>query len=305
MKILIIGCGIQGLKYLEVFKAFRISVVGICVKNRYKNRSYLIKNYRISKIYFNIKESLTNSEYDAVFVFLPWYSIEKLIPDIIKYSKANIFTEKPIALSTKKINKIVNLSTKYKKKVYVLYNRRYYSNILHLKKLIKKKQILNFNGTIFENKTKFESKNSKKLHSKYKYFMTSHWIDLLMFLFNKIKFEVKKLDANSKVILIKGQNLNGTLTLVNKINDTLKLNFYGKNGKIYKFDTLEKMIKSSNLRKVKETLTFKKQKIIIEENKYKPGLYNLIHYFIKNPKNPKYLPKVNDLAKLYKILKLV
>ena len=70
---------------------------------------------------------------------LPWYLIDKEIIKIIKLSKKKfIFSEKPVCLSENKLVKIIKATKLYKKKLFVLYNRRSYFIFDFIKKLLRK-----------------------------------------------------------------------------------------------------------------------------------------------------------------------
>ena len=73
---------------------------------------------------------------------MPWDVIEKKIFKIIKLTKKPIFVEKPIALSSKKLSQICKISDKFNKKVFVLYNRRYFQSVEFLKNKLKNKKPL-------------------------------------------------------------------------------------------------------------------------------------------------------------------
>ena len=132
-----IGFGNQAQEYANIFKNLNIRISSIYVRNKEKYHN-LQKEYSIDRIDTNLSSCLTECNYDFVMVMLPWNEIEKILPKIIITSKKKfIFVEKPVALSTKKLTKLTKLSRLYKKKVYVLYNRRFYNVFKVVKKFLK------------------------------------------------------------------------------------------------------------------------------------------------------------------------
>ena len=65
------------------------------------------------------------------------------------------------------------------------------------------------------------------------------------------------------------------------------------------------MVRFNNLKKINETVKFKSKIEKKEKSFFKPGLYNLIQSFKRNSQNPKFLPEIEDLTKLYKSLDLI
>ena len=91
----------KGIKKLDI----RISAILVKNELNYVNHK---KNFKIKKIYTDLKLLLKYEKYDFIMVLLPWYSIEKNIQKIIKFSKSKfIFSEKPISLSRNNLQDII------------------------------------------------------------------------------------------------------------------------------------------------------------------------------------------------------
>ncbi len=287
-KPLFIGFGKQALEYARVLKSLNIKINSVCISNLKRNKNNLRK-YEIVHIYQDIRRAISEKKYNCVFIFLPWYLIEKKIIYILKNTNKRIFCEKPIALSLKSLSKINKLSNRYNKKLYILYNRRYYNIHFFLKKKINKNSSIK--AFIPEKINLTLKKIDKKLKGKIKYHLTSHWIDFFTSVTNKKIIKVKK---NKNLYIF---SLSGKKNLI-----TVAPNFPGKitaefksNNYIYRLNSLENL----------QVIDLKKNKIIkkIDEfgyNKFKPGVLNLIKSVISNKKI--LLPETKDLINLYKAL---
>ena len=136
IKPLFIGFGNQALEYARALAYYNINIEAVCVSNLDKNKQKINK-FKIKKKFSSITKALASKSYNCIFVFLPWNLIEKKISGILRKSKTNVFCEKPIALSYSKIIKIKKVSNANNKKLFVLYNRRYYETLNYLKKKLK------------------------------------------------------------------------------------------------------------------------------------------------------------------------
>lgn len=230
-------------------------------------------------------------------VMLPWNVIEKKIFQIIKFSKCKyIFSEKPIALSEEKLIKIIHYVNLRKKKLYVLYNRRSYSIFNYIKKLLKKHKLKKFSMQISEKKQALIKRHTKKMLGNIRYHLTSHWIDLVMWLLNIYKFELKKINKSYQLISIKNHKININYFGNRPIN--MDLEFAGFKLKVL---TLEKLYL---IKKGKRKLILNEYKV----NKFKPGIMlaskNIKRYVSLKKKN-NLIPNINELKNLYQSLNLL
>jgi hypothetical protein len=286
---LFIGFGNQALAYADVFKFLKIKISGVCVKNLNKNISNL-KKYQIQNVFQSIDKSLASNCYNCVFVFLPWDQIEQKIIGIIKKTNKVIFCEKPLALSYKKILEIKRNSNKYNKKLFILYNRRYYNTLNFLEK--KKQLFLKSQILIPEKKKKLIKLFGKTIIGKIKYHYTSHWVDYFNLALGKKINNIKKIKNYYQFFYKNNSNVNFKLTYSEK--KTIIAKFYTQR-KIYKLVTLEKLYVYSKNKK--------RYFIKINENtqnKFKPGILKLVNSILKNKINK--LRKIDSLIFDYKIL---
>ena len=102
---LFIGFGKQAQEYAKVLIKKKIKIQSVCVNDSNKKRSVFNK-YKIKNRYDNIEKAINDKKYNCIFIFLPFNIIEKKILKILRMTNAPIYSEKPLALSYKKINKI-------------------------------------------------------------------------------------------------------------------------------------------------------------------------------------------------------
>lgn len=306
MKAILIGYGTQATEYARIFKKEKIKISAICVNKKISKKAIKFKKkFSVESIFTDIKTCLKSTDYDCVFVFLPWDKIETKIYDVIKYSKKTIFAEKPIALSYKNLHDIVRFKKKYFNKIFVLYTRRYFDNVKILKNLIKKNKLNYFRLSVAENSENLIFKHGEKMRKNFKFMMTSHWIDLLIYLFKKFKFNVMNINENTQYIHIKKNKITGLVSLHKNINDTLNFEcFFDKF--TFKMITFERAYFLKKLIKKNYSLIYQTKKTFLEKkNNFKPGLLNFIKDVKKNKVN-KFnrinLPKIEEIYFLYKIL---
>ena len=284
-----IGFGKQAREYAKVFKKLNINIDSICVRKKNKY-SYDKKFFKIKNIFSNLKE-ISSKKFNFLMVALPWYEIEKKLPRIIQENKTRlIFVEKPVALSKSKLESLIEQKKKYKKKIFVLYNRRFLKTSVYLKKIINKQRPIGFNMRISEREKEIIKLLSKKIKGNIKYHVTSHWIDLVMWLFNLKKFNLKK--KNNIYYLTSGSRFSITIDYLGLHPVLSQIVF--NNQSIY-HHSLEKLY---HYRKGKKFL------IISEDNKYKPGLISLskeIKNIVKGKKKSD-LPRIENLKNLYDVL---
>ncbi len=272
IKPLFIGFGKQAMEYAKVFDNLKIQISAVCVRDLSKDKKKL-DEFKIKNRYDSLISALSSKSYNCIFVFLPWHLIEKKIVLIIKNSKKIIFCEKPLALSYKKLIKIEKVSNEFNKKLYILYNRRYYETLNFLKKNINKKYSNKI--SIPEKKNKVEKLLGKKIIGKIKFHYTSHWIDFFKFLFNS---EITELTKQNNKYLFTLENPKKKLKVIIELyyseNNSINAVFKTKTIK-YRLDTLEKLyIYKSRSKKIKINE--------YKQNTFKPGILKLVNNILNS-----------------------
>lgn len=293
IKPLFIGFGNQAHEYAKVLRFLNIKISAVCVRNLNKDKNK-IDRFKIKHRFSSINKALSTKTYNCVFVFLPWYTIDKKIIQILKNTKKVIFCEKPIALSYQKIKKIKLISNKYNKNLFILYNRRFYYTLKFLEKKIENNMKIEI--IIPEKVKKIVRQLGKKIDGKIKYHYSSHWIDFFKFLF---KTKIIKIMKKGNKFLI---SLNKTFK-----DKKIKINFfYSEKGGIYAlFKTKKKILKLNSLEVLYEFNN--KKKLFIKKidetkmNRFKPGVLNLIKDILNKRFNR--FVKINELENDYFYLK--
>lgn len=164
MKILILGCGKILGKHLHAIS---------CLKNKFKIVGFVdkdIRNFKIPdlykelKIYKNFKRAVLETNPDIVSILLPSGLHAKYILESLRLKKI-VIVEKPMCLTTKDANKILRMSDKVKKKVYVVMQNKFNIPVSKLLKDIKKKKF----GKIFHSSVTVRWKRDRK------YYNQSRW----------------------------------------------------------------------------------------------------------------------------------
>ncbi len=183
-KILIIGLGSIGKKYMEILGKKKVKIA------IYDQKKIILKNKNIM-IFSNFDEIKNWSPHGVIISTNTDSHLNILFK--FKHFKTKFFlVEKPITIDFKKINNLKLFSKKFKKKIYVVSNLRYFYNLNLIKKFLKKLgKPISAKSYFGHNLLKQKSKNS------YYYKNTNKWggiiydciheIDLMLFLFGKIR----------------------------------------------------------------------------------------------------------------------
>ncbi len=138
MKTLIIGCGRIFSKHLESInslKKSKIKIVAFCDRNQKKLKK-LKKTYNLDT-FTDYKKAINTKKPNLVIILTP----SGLHADQIIYSlkeKCHVIVEKPMCLKIKDAKKIISLSKKYNRKVYVVMQNKFNPPIIKLRNDIQK-----------------------------------------------------------------------------------------------------------------------------------------------------------------------
>lgn len=299
--LLIVGAGYMSKNYINFLKkkALSITVVG----NK-KNKLDFLENKNFKIIYgglekFNLSDKKFNSAIVAVNEINSFAVTKKLIENKIK----NILIEKPGAKNFQELKKIYTLSKKYKCKVFIAYNRRFYESINIVKKICKSDGGItsaNFSFTEWIDKIK-KLKFENYLLKKWFFFNSLHVIDLVFYLIGDpkvIRPFSGKTDKKFTKLLFVGSGITKKNIYFNYHSNwssagSWEINLYTKNKKIVLCPLEQIKIQEINSVKVNEIKFNKKLDKI-----YKPGIPNMIKSFLGNKKD---LPLIDDYIKKFKL----
>ena len=296
MKVMLIGCGYMAFEYSKVLNELRVPY-SIFVRNINSNN---LKKYEFrEKIICLSKLNKLNLEsYTHAIIATSVNSLKNNTIEIAKKIKF-ILVEKPLVLSVKELN-ILCKKTK-NSQIFIAFNRRFYSNVILLKKVLKTKKIihseLEFNERVSIVKNTL---HEKKILNNWVQANASHVIDLYFYITN---FEIKNFKIYKKFIpgtpiqksiwFIKEKNKNNFIHANWSKDGSWKLKFYTKDGYIYLLDPLETLI-------INEDKNIKVNSI--KHSKLKYGLKEQVLSFLNKKKN---LLKVSEYKPLMQFLEKI
>ena len=138
-KVAIIGCGYWGTNIVKTLVSLKIKNI-ICYDKKNWNLKKIKERFKTVKLNYKIKDILDNEEIKIVFVCVPTYLIYKYAKLILK-NKKNVFLEKPVSTSSKKILELIKLSKFYNVKIMTGYIYLYNKYINYIKKQITTKRL--------------------------------------------------------------------------------------------------------------------------------------------------------------------
>ena len=285
---LFIGFGKQAQEYAKVLFFKKIKIHSVCVKNL-KNKEKIFNKYKIKNRFDNLEVALANKGYNSIFIFLPFNIIEKKILNILKMSNVPIYSEKPIALSYKKITKIEKFVKRNKKKLYILYNRNHYKIFEVIKKFTRREKFI-LRAYIPERINKTINTIDKKFKGNIRYHLTSHWLNFF--------FTIKKLKNirplfRKKDILFKSKT---TEILISPNSKGYISAIFKSNKHVLFLLTLEQLFVFKIQKKRIKFLRYYNE---FSQNQFKPGVERLIKFISNN----KFKSNVSDVKVLYNSIK--
>lgn len=215
----IIGFGKLGILYSCLSKIHESTNLKYIVEPNFILRIFLKKKLKNVNILKNVKD-LENKNIDIVFITTPNFSHFEIAQFILKNTDANLFIEKPLAVSLDEIKKLNELTKFKKKKIQVGYMFRYCNSYIKTKDIIDKKELGNvvkFNCSMFSSQVFKETNNWRFIKEKagggVLITQNSHLIDLMIWFFGM----PKKISGQTRKIYSK------------KVEDEVNANFEYKN----------------------------------------------------------------------------
>src|SRR3989338_10325808 len=129
-----IGCGKMADFHAQVLRHLGVKIWSVCGATPDGHAKAFAKRYNIPKIYPNAKALLNGEKVDAFWVVASWHALEGLLMPAIK-TNIPCFFEKPVALRSNHLQKIVQKNGRQLRKVLIGYNRRFYDFIPKIKSI--------------------------------------------------------------------------------------------------------------------------------------------------------------------------
>lgn len=292
--ILIIGTGMIAEEYIKILQYMgkKIEIVG----NTTSKSKYISNKYSVICYDGGIENFKFVKNYNEVIIATPEILLFDHLKIILNNCKSikKIFVEKPCCLYDNELKEVIDIKNKLNNncKIFIAYNRRFYSSLEACNKIIVKDQIVNAELEIYEyNMKSHVTKFSNEILNTWFNNMTSHVVDMFFNIIGKPKeldtehHGIGTLDWHPKCSIFSG---NGTTDKNiqfkyygdwNK-NGKWKIKLFLNSGKILEFQPLEdlKIIDNTN------TSIINREEIDI---KYKPGFYRQTETFLSNEENLK------------------
>jgi len=201
----IIGFGKLGILYACLSNIHEATNLKYIVEPNLILRILLKKRLKNVNILKNVKE-LANKNIDIVFITTPNFSHFEIAQFVLKNTDANLFIEKPLAISLDEIKRLDELNKFKKKKIQVGYMFRFCNPYIKTKYIIDKKELGNvvkFNCSMFSSQVFSETNNwrfkKKRAGGGVLITQNSHLIDLIQWFFGL----PENISANTRKIFSK------------------------------------------------------------------------------------------------------
>lgn len=138
LRIAIIGCGKASEKHLRVYKALTelVEVVAVCDLNL--GRAEFFAKELGAKAYTDFKEMLKKEPVDVVDLALPSGLHGEIGKIVLRGFKKHLLVEKPLALTLRDAEELINLSERYKLKLVTIFQNRANLPVQKLKEFLEK-----------------------------------------------------------------------------------------------------------------------------------------------------------------------
>ncbi len=293
-------------EHIKVLSSIKyIQIVGIF--NRTISKAmYLKKKYKIKKIYTDIDIMYHDSNADGVVVAIAVDVLMKYSKQIFKHPW-NCLVEKPLGINYKECKKIVK-NCKFKNKINLALNRRFYVSTKYLLKTIKnksKKKPIIIEVDDQQDQILLKTKVNTRILNNYMFANSIHLIDFFNILCRGNVINIKKINkwknfqknifccyiyfSSGDIGIYKAVwNMPGPWSVKAYIND-----------QVFQMKPLEKIhIRNNMSRKDKEVkLDYS------DDLKFKPGVKSLINNFVKSCNKQNHsLPNLKDSIKVMKLI---
>jgi len=178
MKIGFIGCGKIAHFHAEVLQSLGAEIVSLSYRSDREKARIFSDKFGVRRIFNDWKEMISTANPDALWVLADWEKIDEMLLPVLEFNLP-VFFEKPVALSSEKIEMAIESYKSGISSVQVGYNRRFYSVVRQLKDELSGKRIIAAEIFIPES-VNLSDKNLVRYRTLQN---SSHIIDLLYFLF--------------------------------------------------------------------------------------------------------------------------
>lgn len=183
-----VGCGNAARFHADVIRGMGHRISAVCSRNPFPRRVPFAEIYEVHRTYDSWGKMLEKESPDALIVAASWDQTETFIEELIR-TGIPCLAEKPIALTSEKLEKIVSSTENFHDRVVIGYNRRFYDFIPLLKSTIQSHELLSIELNFPEAVEYLVKCFSSEIANRILVYMSSHWIDLLLYLVGDLRIE--------------------------------------------------------------------------------------------------------------------
>ena len=290
MNIGFIGCGEIAHFHADTLMALNQNIVAVSSRKKSPNIVPFSKKYSINRQYTDWQKMVEDEDVDALWVMASWDQMDDLLIPLIE-TGLPLFLEKPVALSSEKIQEAIEVHSKTNQYIQVGYNRRFYPFIDEIKSIIEKGEL---RSVIVEIPESIDLGNVELAQNLW-LMNSSHVVDLLLYFVGplNVKYKNSKILSGSKIkssfnaVLETEKGVPVHLSAEWNTANNFGITFFVDNkcivlkpleiAMIYKgFDVIEPT-KNIPIRQYQP----KKIDTYFCDGKFKPGFYEQTEYFLK------------------------
>jgi len=282
-----IGCGAIAYHHAEVILELGHKIIGASARPNSESSWKFAKKYKLP-IYSDTDLLLIELKPDAIILCVSWDQTEKILAEIVNF-KIPILVEKPVALSTKKLRKIlksvgyINVGLHPSKgltgNVLVGYNRRFYDFVPKIRRQLLTQELLSIQLNFPE--------ITKGVEEYILFYMTSHWLDLLLYLVGDIEVVAMRFNKGYNGLL-KVKKEGTPIHYQSNFNTPQQTSIgFSFTNSFWELRPIETLTICNKMKKIKPTKNKPISRYIPTKNKpietdltFKPGFYKQMQYFI-------------------------
>lgn len=289
-----IGCGKIAHYHADVITALGHKIVAVAARPNSENIRFFSEKYEIKRSFYNYRIMLEEMHPDAIINCTSWDKTESLIEDVISYG-VPVLVEKPIALSSHRIRRIIDNIGELSKNVSIGYNRRFYDFMPELKRAVSKGNLLSVGMTLPEVVTPLKESKSDTIKDNILVYMSSHWLDIILYLLGDVEVVSMHRRKGSD-----GFDISYNGLLVSKNSDipihyqsnfdtpsSIDIVFFFSDS-VFRLSPFEIMSVYQGIERIEPTKEYPVRRYLPKLVKtyqtninYKPGFYNQLKYFIE------------------------
>ncbi len=183
-----IGCGNVARFHAEVITKLGYEITSVCARKDSPNIAAFAGRYNVRNTYENWQQMLEKEKPDAVIVAVSWDHTERIIEDIIK-TGIPCLVEKPVALSSGRLEQIISNTRGFNTRVLIGYNRRFYDFVPKIREAIESHELLSIELNIPEAVDSMIKTYSPDIAEHVLIYMSSHWLDLLLYITGEVRVD--------------------------------------------------------------------------------------------------------------------